>query len=94
MYQAKTFRNDYKILIRKIEDKITWKIYAHVRTIKLMINLKEMSGCGLAPTGSGQGLTVKFCERGNYILCHASGRKFIGWINNRELSTRKSTAWN
>jgi len=29
--------------------------------ITLMINLKEMSGCGLAPTGSRQGLTVRFC---------------------------------
>ena len=62
--------------------------------IKLMMNLKEMSCCGLAPTGSRQGLTVRFCERGNYILCHASGRKFIGWIKNRELYTRMSAAWN
>ena len=62
--------------------------------IKLMLNLKDMSGCGLATTGSGQGLTVRFCESGNYILCHASGRKFVGWINNRELNTRESLAWN
>jgi len=35
VYYAKIFRNEYKILIRKMEDKITRKIYAHVPKNKI-----------------------------------------------------------
>ena len=57
----------------------------------IKINLTEVLGCVLAPTGSRQGLMVRFCERDDYILSHASGRN--GQINNSELYTKESATW-